>query len=590
MNLHKFFSELERRKVYQAAIAYGISAWIIAQIAGLVSASFEFPSWVMKMIIILLIIGFLSTMVLSWIFDIGPKGIERTVPKTSELSDKHKPITGKLVISFLILISVLIGAGWWTWQELVMVKKPIKSLAILPFDNFTGNDELEYFVSGMHSSLIGDMQKISRLRVMSKTSSNSFKETTLSLPEIASALNVDALIEASVSCIEGDSVCVQIRLFRVYPEEQQLWVQDYYEDKSQILNLYNRITKQISNEIDIVLTPQEESLLAETKTVDPEAYDAYLMGRFYFNRLSRDGFEMATNYFEIAIEKDPDWAPPYAGLAEVWIGKMQMNFTSPSIAIPEIYKNINKALELDSNSANSHYVNALIAVWTEWDWKKGEKEFLKTLELNPNHAMCRILYANFLMIMLRKEEALYQANLALELDPMKPLLLGLYASISNYYEDYQYAILLATKALSIDPKNRFSKIHLAIAYENIGEYKKWFEIGKEIPFWNENTIASIEKIFHEQDYNEQSYLTVIEEIIKINEDIIKRGSIISNRSQAHNYLKVKKFDKAMDYFEKVYENHNPNMPYISLRYDQLKDNPRYIELLRKMKLPIDDKQ
>jgi len=509
-------------------------------------------------------------------------------------SSERKPLKIMTFIVIFSFIGLLIFGSLWIWPKTESNNNPsIRSLIVLPFSNFTGNDDYEYFVAGIHASLIHDIGKISALNVKSMTTANSFKGTDMSVPEIATKLGIDAAVEGSVTCMDNDSVCIRIRLIRAYPEEQQVWVQDYTVEKSQILNFYNKVTKQISKEIDIVLTPQEETHLAESRTVDPEAYDAYLMGRFYWNRLSKEGFEMATDYFEIAVKKDPDWAPPYAGLAEVWAGKMQMNFTSSSIAIPKIYKNMNKALELNPNSANSHYVNAILAVWAEWNWEKGEKEFLKTLELNPNHAMCRIYYAHFLMIMLRKEEALNQANLALELDPMEPLLLGLYGAISSYYGDYEHSILLTKKALSIDPKNRFSKLRLAIAYGNIGEYKKWFEIGKEIPFWNENIITSIEKIFYEQGYNEQSYLTAIEEITKMNEEIIKRGGKISNRRQAHNYLKVKKLEKAMDYFEKVYENHNPNMPYVSLQslqYDQLKDNPRYIELLRKLKLPMDDKQ
>ena len=593
MNLHKLFSELERRKVYQAAIAYGISVWIIAQIAGLVSDSFEFPSWVMKMIIILLIIGFLTTMVLSWIFDIGPKGIERTVPKTSELSDKHKPITGKLVISSLILIGVLIGAGWWTWQELVVNNtKHIKSLAILPFDNFTGDDELEYFVSGMHSSLIGDMQKISTLRVMSKTSSNSFKETTLSLPAIASALNVDALIEASVSCIEGDSVCIQIRLIRVYPEEQQLWVQDYYEDKSQILNLYNRITKQISNEIDIVLTPQEESLLSEARTVDKEAYDAYLKGLFYWEKLDKNSAENALKYFELATEIDPEWADPYAGLANAWGLFGFFGYLPKSVTLPKVYKYLNKALELDQNSAQAHYVNALIAVWTEWDWEKGEKEFLRSIELNPNHALGRMYYAHLLMILRRSDEAVQQANLGLELDPLKPLVLGLYGVVMRNEGDDQSAILNFEKALSIDPNFGFaagnlSHIQMLAAYKN-GNYKKWIESwDKKVEgygHWNDEGRTAVLKAF-----DERGHIAAIEEMFKMNE---KYGDscYMSGGIKAERYFKLGKYDNVMDYLEKDYEKRtNAYVGTKMQHYDQLKDNPRYIELLQKMKLPLGDR-
>jgi tetratricopeptide (TPR) repeat protein len=406
----------------------------------------------------------------------------------------------------------------------------------------------------------------------------------MSLPEIASELNVDAIIEASVSCIEGDSICIQIRLVSAFPEEKQLWVENYYEDKSQILNLYNKVTKQISEEINIVLTPQEENLLAKSRTVDPEAYDAYMKGRYYWNRLSKEDLQIAMDYFKIAIEKDPDWAPPYAGLAEVWAGRSQMHFVPPAVAIPKIYINMNKALKLDPNSANSHYVKALITVWVEWDWEKGEREFLKVLEINPNHAMGRIYYAHFLMIMKRMDEAVYQANLALELDPLQPLLLGLYAGLLNYNGDYQSAVIHAEKALTIDSDNRFAKSMLRRAYIGMGDYEKSFVLWKELAWWEVEVIASIEKVFHEQ-----GYLAAVEETIKVNEEVEENGDQISYRGQARRYIKVGKYNKAMDYYEKGYEIHDPNLPYISLDYDQMKDNQRYIELIRKMNLPMGNK-
>ena len=288
------------------------------------------------------------------------------------------------------------------------------------------------------------------------------------------------------------------------------------------------------------------------------------------------------DYFNIAIEKDPDWAPPYAGLAEVWIGRMQMHIAVPSIAIPIIYEYINKALDLDPNSANSHYVNALIAVWTEWNWEKGEREFLKVLEFNPNDAMYRIYYAHFLMIMKRTDEALYQANLALELDPLRPLVLGLYSVVMNYTGDYQSAITHAEKALAIDPDNRFAKGQLANAYLHCGDYERWFEGWKKRAWWDDEVIASIEKVFHEH-----GYFAAVEEMIKVNEEVKRKGGRISERGQAWRYLQVKKYDKYLDYLEKAYEFHDPNMPYISLYdYDQLRDHPRFIELLKKMKLPL----
>ncbi|MEN8125062.1 MAG: hypothetical protein ABFR32_08010 [Bacteroidota bacterium] len=594
MDLKKFFSELKRREVYKVAIAYGITAWLIAQIAGLVSMSFEFPSWVMKMIITILIIGFPIALILSWIFEFSSKGIKKTTLVASDSSDEKKPLETRLVIGILILIGILLIGGWWTWQEFGFDKDPpIRSLVVLPFDNHTGNDEYEYFVAGIHSSLIQDIGKISEVLVKSKTTANSFKETALSVPQIATELGIDAAVEGSITCMGEDSVCVQIRLIKAKGEEKQLWAQDYRVAKSQILNFYNNVTKKISKEINVVLTPQEEELLAVSRTVDKDAYDAYLKGQFYWGKLDKQSVENAMKYFELAIEIDPEWADPYAGLANAWGLLSFFGYLPKSVTLPKVYKYLNKALELDPNSAQAHYGNAIISVWTEWDWEKGEKEFLRSIEINPNHALCRLYYAHLLMILRRSDEALQQANIGLELDPLKPLVLGLYGVVMTESEgDNQTAIRYFEKALSIDSTFGFAKhnlfdTYMKDAYAN-GDYEKWIEYWeKKVRRWNEEGKTAVLKAF-----DEKGHIAAIEEMFKMNE---KYGNdcYMSGEIKAERYLKLGEYEKAMDYLEKDYEIRASIMPYITTRtgyYVQLNDNPRFIELLQKMKLPLDDKQ
>jgi len=593
MDLKKFFSELKRREVYKVAIAYGITAWVIAQISGLVSNSFEFPSWVMRMTITILVAGFPIALILSWIFEVSSKGIVKTAPLESDGSDEHKLMDTRLVIGILVLIGILMTGGWWTWQKFGFDKSPpIRNLVVLPFDNYTGSDEYDYFVAGMHSSLIQDIGKIGELKVKSKTTANSYKETDLSVPEIASELGIDAAVEGSITCMGEDSVCVQIRLIRAFPEEKQLWVQDYLVEKSQILNFYNKVTKTISKEINIVLTPQEESLLAEARTVDPEAYDAYLMGQFYWEKLDKESMEKALEYFELATEIDPEWADPYAGLANAWGVFSFFGYLPKSVTLPKKYKYMNKALELDPNSAQAHYVKAINAVWTEWDWEKGEKEFLRSIELNPNHALYRLYYAHLLMIQNRSDEAIQQANIGLELDPLKPLVLSLYGVVMKNEGDIESAILYFEKALSIDPNFGFaggnlSDTNMRAAYKN-RDYIKWIESWnkkvEKFGHWNEEGRAAVLKAF-----NEGGHIAAIEEMFKMNEKYGKK-CWMSESLKAERYLKLEKYDEAMECLEKDYEMQNNAYIAIKPYYNQFKDYPRYIEILRKMKLPIGDKQ
>ena len=454
----------------------------------------------------------------------------------------------------------------------------IQSVLILPYQNYTGDDQLDILLSGMHYALIGDVGRI--ITVMSKTTSDAYKDSDKTLSQIAEELGVDAIIEPGVMCA-GDTLCFQLAMNT--PDEEQLWIAEYNESKSQLPNIHNLITKQIADELKIELTADQASLLAERRTIDPEAVDAYMKGLFYLDKTDRDDFQKAREYFSIAIKIEPDWAPPYTGMAGVWGFEKQMSFISPSLADPKINENLNKALELDPNSSNAHYTKATIAVWTEWNWEKGEEEFIKSLEMDASNAKCRIFYAHLLNILSRSDEALYQANLAFKLAPQKPLILGLYGALMTHMGKPQSAIPYLKKALLIESTHRFSIVCLSAAYRHIGEYDNWLEYFKKISWYENKAVASLDSVLQEQGYR-----AAVEMTIKIEEEAANER-YIDIFTQGYRYLLIDNYDKAMDCYEKAYEIHHPNMPYISTiqyGYGQLKENPRYIALLKKMKLPL----
>ena len=428
--LNQLWSELKRRHVHRSLAIYAGSAFVFLEAATIIFPRWGFPDWTIDLVLYLLILGAFITLAIAWIFDITPEGVQKTKP-IEEVQDDEKAADSnawKLATYIsLVVIVVLIIFNVVSHKE--VKTGTIESVLILPFDNFTGLDDFEYYVAGLHSGLIGDLGKISSLRVPSRTSSKLYKDADMSIPEIASESGVDAVIEPSISCYGEDSLCVQIKLISAFPEEEQIWVQDYRVAKTQILNFFNNVTKNISKEINIVLTPLEESLLSEARTVDPEAYEAFLKGQYYWEKLDEESIKKALEYFQLAIDIDPEWADPYAGLANAWGLFSFFGILPRDVTTPNVNKYLNKALELDPNSAQAHYVKGIVATWGEWDWEQGEKEFLKSLELNSNNALCRLYYAHLLMMQRRFDEALKQAKLGLELDPLKPLVLGLYAMV-----------------------------------------------------------------------------------------------------------------------------------------------------------------
>ncbi len=459
-----------------------------------------------------------------------------------------------------------------------------KSIVILPFDNYTGSDELEYFVAGMHSSLIGAIGKISALRVISKTTSNVYKNTEKSIPEIASELGVNTVIEASVLSL-GEKVCLQVKLVDAYPEEKQLWVQEYYEEKSEILNLYNTVTKEISNQINVILTPEEERLLARSRTVDREAYDEFMKAQSYWEESSKESLDKAMDYLNSAIEKEPDWAPLYAGLANAWIFKQQMGFEPPSVASPKIYENLNKAIELDPDLSDAHYLSGLIAHVMEWDWEKSEREFLKALAINPNDARSRIFYAQLLSILQRPGEALTQGRLALELDPLNHVNKSFYAAVLMFAGDYKTGLALEEEVLATDPESYLAYAGIQIAAFICKEYDKLINAERYfLRMYNvkEEDIQEIDRIF-----NEHGVVKAYEKIIKHLEEVSENYPI-SPLDMAMRHIIGNQPDKAMDWLEKGFELHEPTMTYIATTetFTPLFNNPRFIDIVKKMNLPL----
>jgi TolB-like protein len=298
-------------------------------------------------------------------------------------------VTGVLLAAAIIIVSLIVFN--YIGGDKMAKAGSIGSIVVLPFSNYTGQDTLEWFVSGMHSSLIQDMGKISRLHIPGTTTSQVFKGSNKTIKEITSELKVDAALETAVLCLGDDSICFQTRLIKPGRDEEQLWIADYKVARNQILNWYKGVTKQIAKEINIKLTPEEERLLSKSRIVDREAYNAYLMGLYFLEDLSKESLIKARDYLDRAVQKDPYWAPLYSGLTEVWASIAQMGFEPPEIAGPKIFENLNKALELDPEDAEPHFISGLMAFLNEWDWEKAEKEYLKALSINPSHARATIL-------------------------------------------------------------------------------------------------------------------------------------------------------------------------------------------------------
>ncbi len=586
--LSQFWQELKRRRVVHVITVYASAAFVIIELINNLTEPLNLPPRLSTIVVVILAVGFPLAVILAWIYDLTSEGIEKTKP-VEEIEEGEKTVVPNAwriatIISFVVILGLavlnIIGGG----KQI----RPgdIQSLIILPFENFTGDDQLENMIYSMHSLLIGDIGRISGLRVIGKMTSKIYKDTDMSAKNIARECNVDAVMESTIMSL-GDSVCMQFRLVNTSGEEDQIWSGDYCEDKRQILNLFNKITRQVADEVKIELTPEEERLFAKSRTVDREAYDAYLKCSFLIDDGSEESLYKALEYLNSAIEKDPDWAPLYSGLTEVWWVIAGMGYETPEIAGPKIIAYRNKALELDPDLADIHRVDAYMAHQNEWNWEKSEKLFLKAIALNPNDAQSRVLYGQLLCNLQRPGEALTQGQLAIELDPGDPMVQVWYSVILLSLGDCEAALTYMEKLVATNPGNVFAIGLIEAAAFQCKDYEKAFKAAKHNLPLEEDAIKEIEAIFEKQ-----GFVAAYEEITNQMEnhmEVMAQNGRISGVVMATNYIYADRPDKAMDWLEKGFEEHDILMPFIasgSFNLDTLYENPRFIAICEKMNLPL----
>ncbi len=581
--LTQFWQELKRRRVLHVIAVYASSAFIIIELINNLAEPLRLPPNLLIIAVIILATGFPLVAILSWLYDLTGQGMERTKPLSETAEGDKTSVPNAWRIATYISFAVILGlvAFNLTGRTDKLRAGDIQSLLIFPFNNFTGDDQLDYVAAGMHSALIGDVGQVSALRVISETTASVYKGKDMSLPEIAKEMNIGAVVEPSVMCY-GDSVCIQIRVIATYPEEKQLYVAEYKEDKSQILNLYSKITKEIAKDLKVELTPREAQLLARKRTVDRDAYDAYLRSTHLLGDAGKESLYKAREYLNSAVEKDPDWAPLYLGLTQVWATIVQMGVESPEVGIPKIFENLNKALELDLDNDDAHAISAMIAFLQEWDWEKSEKEYLRALALNPSNGG-RIIYSQLLACLQRPDEAVTQGQLALALDPLNPLGQVWYGATLLCVGEYEAALALMEKVTAQDPGNYLANNGIESAAFLCGDYDKVMKAASYILPARIENFKEVERL-----YREKGFVAAYEEILR-QQEIIAQHEYVPPVEMAVRYMMVDQKEKAMEWIEKGFEMRDPNMPYIATHIylcDPLFDDPRFIDIVQKMNLPL----
>jgi len=464
--------------------------------------------------------------------------------------------------------------------------EPERSIAVLPFINDSPDQENTYFINGVMEEVLGNLQKIKALRVISRTSVEQYRDSKKSVRDIAEELGVNYIVEGSAQKF-GNAFRLRVQLVRADPETH-IWGDSFQQKIANVEDIFDiqiRIAKSIAEELKAVISPEEKKRIERIPAADLAVYDEYLKARSYVYDGRREVMTKALESLTGAIAKNPGWAPLYAGLAEAWLWMQQNAYEQPSVAGPQIIENLNKALALDPELAEAHYLSALIAQLVEWDWEKSEKEFLKALAINPNDALSRGLYAQLLLILHRKDEAMAQRELAISLDPLNPFMKLLDIGTLLQAGEYEASLALAEEALAEDPDNFNLNQMIEIAAYRLKRYDKVIRaVRYNLPFaLEEEAYQEIERTYRESGIV-KAYAKIVERL-----ETYAESQPVGFHDMTFRYLVAGQPDKAMDWLEKGFEMHDPLMTYITTParyYDGLFGDPRFIAICEKMNLPL----
>jgi len=451
----------------------------------------------------------------------------------------------------------------------------ISSIAVLPLKNLAGDPTQDYFADGMTEALITELGKISALHVLSHQSVSGYGQTTKRLPEIARELKVDALLEGTV-LHSGGRIRITTNLVQAAPE-RHLWAESYEFDRQDVLAVQGEVARDVASRIRIKVTPQEQARLALGRRVDPDAYEAYLLGRAYLGK--EQGSRRAKEYFEKAIQKDPGYAPAYASLAEVSL-RARVSPPGPLEARIEARRWAALALQLDDTLAEAH--NALArASQQEWDWATAEREYRRAIELNPNYSVARIWYTMYLDAMQRFDEGIVQAKRAQQLDPASPLVNTWAAATYFYAGRTDEGMASVRTALELGSPAGDASLVVARTYVTHRQYAQAIaELQRARTLKRDPLLLGALAHAYARAGQREEALKVVDELKHAGTGVTPFGLIWAYAGLGDN-------DSAFISLERAYTERRDRMTWLNVDplLDPLRSDPRFDELVRRVGLP-----
>ena len=488
-------------------------------------------------------------------------------------------LVGGALLLALVLGFNMAGVRQWLHSR----PSPIRSVAVLPFENLSGDPGQEYFTDGMTDELITDLAQLPYLQVISRTSVMRYKNSRETLPQIARELNVDAVVEGTLAR-SGDRVRIRVQLIRA-ADDHHLWAQAYEREIGNLFSMQTDAAREIAEQVGINVGSSGPSPSRSIHPTAPEAYENYLKGRYSARTRKRSDMEEAAAYFREAIRQDPELALAYAGLADAYL--FELNFGSDSDAKDAIAKTrvtATKALEINPNLAEPHVILAILAESVDWNWAEADKQYKRALELEPGSAEAHCERATFLAAMGRPAEAVAEVETAVKLDPLSANTHARAGWAYGFAGEHDREIDESQKALQIDPGIVTARAHLINGYMAKGMYDQGMSEFEKYAVQRDFSPESISAI--KNAYQKSGIRGYWQELINLIEQKRMPG-FVDNSFLASNYAALGNKAKALEYLEKGYAEREGDMEFLNVipEFRILDSEPRFQELVRKVGLP-----
>ena len=514
-----------------------------------------------------------------------------TTKTNAEISHRNNflsLISRKKVLVTSLIFFVMAAASLFSYNYLI-TNRQIRSIAVMPFFNDSNNKDVEYLADGMTENLISSLSNIPNLSVKARNTVFSYKGKEISPEKIGKELNVDAVLLGHL-VQQGDDLKLNLELVDT-ATQNLLWSENYQSKLNDLVFLQSEIARNISDNLRLRLTKADQEKVGKTYTMSSEAQQNYLRGRFHWNKRNLQDFEKAIEYFNQAIEKDPNYASAHAGLADTYsLIPLYGNFR-PREYMPKAKQSAQKALELDANLAEAHASLGRILNSYDFDWKGAEREYKKAIELNPNYATAHQWYAEHLAFREMTDEAIKEISIALELDPFSLVINRMQGNIFVFAQRYDEGIAQLKKTIELYPENALVRFNLGDAFAAKGMHSEAVEqylVALRLRGETFETIQNFEDAYKKKGWN-GFWDEYLENRLELRKSLLAKDqtTFINNESIAYAYAATKNKNKALEYLNMAY--HERETELITIKksevYDFLSEDPQFKQLILNIGLP-----